>query len=157
MTAAEVPARAAAWARALAVAGVVVFLDQASKAIAIAELRLGASENVFFGIDLTLVHNEGIAFGALGGGGPLIVALAAASLALLMLYFARHAGERLLWLPVGAILGGALGNLADRARTGYVVDFVDPIAWPAFNLADVFIVAGVAGFVLMIGGRRAEE
>ena len=42
----------------------------------------------------------------------------------------------LLWLPVGLLLGGALGNLADRAREGAVIDFIDPVAWPAFNLAD---------------------
>ena len=51
----------------------------------------------------------------------------------------------MLWLPVGLLLGGALGNLADRAREGAVIDFIDPIAWPAFNLADAMIVVGRAG------------
>jgi signal peptidase II len=52
------------------------------------------------------------------------------------------------------ILGGALGNLADRAREGAVVDFIDPIAWPAFNLADAAIVAGVLGLVYVAEVKR---
>ena len=65
------------------------------------------------------------------------------SLALLIGYFALHRDMPLLWLPVGLLLGGALGNLADRAREGAVIDFIDPVAWPAFNVADTCIVVGV--------------
>ena len=60
----------------------------------------------------------------------------------------------LLWLPVGLILGGALGNLADRAREGAVIDFIDPIAWPAFNLADAAIVVGVLGLLYVVEAQR---
>ena len=60
----------------------------------------------------------------------------------------------LLWLPVGLILGGALGNLADRAREGAVIDFIDPIAWPAFNMADVAIVVGVLGLLYVVEAQR---
>jgi len=139
-----------AWGRALLVAAVAVAADQAVKALVLASLKTGESINVFYGLDITLVRNDGVAFGALGGGGPLILVLVLASVTLLLAYFARHARDRLLWLPVGAILGGAVGNLIDRMRIGKVIDFIDPIAWPAFNLADVFIVLGVAGFVLLI-------
>ena len=59
-----------------------------------------------------------------------------------------------LWLPVGLILGGALGNLADRARDGAVIDFIDPIAWPAFNFADAAIVAGVLGLLYVVETQR---
>jgi signal peptidase II len=148
------PGPAEAWARALAVTAVVVLVDQATKAAVVAGFAPGQSDNVFLGIDLTYVKNDGIAFGALGGGGPAIIVLVAISMALLVAYFARHAANPWLWLPVGTILGGALGNVADRARTGKVVDFIDPIAWPAFNLADAFIVVGVVGFVLVVGGDR---
>jgi signal peptidase II len=58
----------------------------------------------------------------------------------------------MLWLPVGAVIGGAIGNLADRARAGAVVDFIDPIAWPAFNLADMAIVIGILGLVYIVEG-----
>jgi signal peptidase II len=59
-------------------------------------------------------------------------------------YFAVHATRPDLWLAVGLTVGGALGNLADRVRIGAAIDFVDPPLWPAFNLADVAIVMGVA-------------
>ena len=145
-----------AWGRALLVAVAAVAADQAVKALVLASLNTGESINVFYGLDITLVRNDGVAFGALGGGGPLILVLVAASVTLLLAYFARHARDRLLWLPVGAILGGAIGNLIDRLRIGKVIDFIDPIAWPAFNLADVFIVLGVAGFVLLILSEGRE-
>jgi signal peptidase II len=144
----------AAWVWALAVAGGAVGLDQLTKAAIVSTYEVGETQNVFFGIDLTFVKNQGIAFGALGDGGPLILILVAAAMALLLGYFATHARERLLWLPVGAILGGAIGNVIDRVRLGYVVDFIDPIAWPAFNLADAFIVLGVLGFVILLGSGR---
>ena len=145
---------AAALARAVAVAGVTVALDQASKQIAVASLERGEEVNVFLGIDLTHVRNEGVAFGALSGGGPLLVIAIAVALGGLVAYFALNSRVRLLWLPVGLVLGGALGNLADRAREGAVIDFVDPIAWPAFNLADAAIVVGVLALLYVAEGAR---
>jgi signal peptidase II len=59
-----------------------------------------------------------------------------------------------LWLPVGMLLGGALGNLADRARQGAVIDFIDPVAWPAFNVADACIVIGVVALLYVVEGRQ---
>jgi signal peptidase II len=146
-----IPSAGGAWARAGAVALAALILDQLSKAAIVGSMQPGESDSVFYGIELTFVKNDGIAFGALGGGGTLILVLVAVSMVLLLGYFARHSRDRLLWIPVGMILGGAIGNVVDRVRLGYVVDFIDPIAWPAFNLADVFIVAGVAGFVLLLG------
>ena len=58
---------------------------------------------------------------------------------------------------MGAIAGGAIGNLADRARAGAVVDFIDPIAWPAFNIADICIVVGVLGLVYLMEGKQEPE
>ena len=133
----------AALARAAAVTGLTVLADQATKAIAVASLERGEEVNVFLGLDVTYVRNEGVAFGALSGGGPLLVIAIALALGGLVAYFLLNTQVRLLWLPVGLILGGALGNLADRARDGAVIDFIDPIAWPAFNLADAAIVVGV--------------
>ena len=140
------------WARAIATVGIVVALDQASKQAAVAGVGRGESVNVFLGIDLTNTRNTGVAFGALEGGGLVIALLIGLALAVLLAYFALHAGRPWLWLPVGMLLGGALGNLADRARLGAVIDFVDPIAWPAFNLADAAIVLGVLGLLYVIEG-----
>jgi signal peptidase II len=75
------------------------------------------------------------------------------SLALLLGYFVLHRNQPWLWLPVGLLLGGALGNLADRAREGAVIDFIDPVAWPAFNLADACIVVGVFVLLYVVEGR----
>ena len=129
--------------RAVGVVALVVLADQVTKQIAVASLERGEEVNVFLGLDMTYVRNEGVAFGALSGGGAVLVVVIALALAGLLTYFLLNTDVPLLWLPVGLILGGALGNLADRAREGAVIDFIDPIAWPAFNLADAAIVAGV--------------
>ena len=58
---------------------------------------------------------------------------------------------------MGLLLGGALGNLADRAREGAVIDFIDPVAWPAFNVADSCIVIGVLALLYVVEGRPRTD
>jgi signal peptidase II len=152
-----VNSRLAGVTRAVAAAAVVVTIDQATKQAAVSSLARGEQANVFFGLDLTNTRNKGVAFGALEGGGLVIAVLIGVALALVLGYFALNAGRPWLWLPVGLLLGGALGNLADRAREGAVTDFIDPIAWPAFNLADVSIVAGVLGLLYLLEGGRDDR
>jgi signal peptidase II len=147
-------AKARGLARAVATAGVVVAVDQATKQIAIASIARGESENVFFALDITNTRNTGVAFGVLEGGGLLVGLLIGLSLGVLVAYFALNLDRRGLWLPVGLLVGGALGNLADRARDGAVIDFIDPIAWPAFNLADASIVIGVLGLLYVVDKPR---
>jgi signal peptidase II len=147
-------ARALGLARAVATAGVVVALDQATKQLAIASVERGESENVFFGLDITNSRNTGVAFGVLEGGGVIVALLIGLSLAALVTYFALNMELRLLWLPVGMLVGGALGNLADRAREGSVIDFIDPVAWPAFNLADASIVIGLLALFYVVERPR---
>lgn len=148
-------ARARAWLVATAVCAVVVVLDQASKAIARAELEPGSGATIVGPLELTEAHNSGVAFGlAAGGGGLLIAATAVALIAILALF--AHNPERPGIAPAtGLLLGGALGNLADRARVGEVTDFIDLAPWPAFNLADVAITAGVV--VLALSYLREVE
>lgn len=141
---------ALAWARLGAVVAGVLALDQVSKAIAISSLRRGESVNVFYGLDLTNVRNTGVAFGALSGGGALVPVLVGCALLLMLVVFWRRAGTPWIWLPAGGVVGGALGNLADRSREGTVIDFIDPIAWPAFNVADVAVVVGVLGLLYVL-------
>ena len=148
---------AGGWARTLATAAIVLASDQAAKQLVTSSLGRGESVNVFFGLDLTNTRNTGVAFGALKGSGLIVGALIAVVLVLLIGYFAMNATREWLWLPVGMLLGGATGNLLDRAREGAVVDFIDPVAWPAFNLADVAIVLGVAALLYVLEaspGRR---
>ncbi len=140
-------------AAAIATAGLVVAIDQATKQLAVAHIDRGEQVNVFFGLDFTNTRNSGVAFGAFAGGGAVVAVLIGVSLALLVGYFVLHRDMPLLWLPVGLLLGGALGNLADRARDGAVIDFIDPVAWPAFNLADACIVVGVFLLLWTVEGR----
>jgi signal peptidase II len=144
-------------AAAVATAGLVIAVDQASKQLAATNIAPGDQVAVIPGLDLTNTRNTGVAFGALEGGGLVVAILIGASLALLVTYFVANRDRAWLWLPVGMLLGGALGNLADRAREGAVIDFIDPIAWPAFNVADSCIVIGVLLLLWLVEGgpRRA--
>ena len=137
-----------AWARALAVAGIVVALDQVAKQIAIRNVAPGEPVEVIFGFKISNVRNNGIAFGLLTGAGDAVVlVLTLGALGMLVGYFAAHATRPDLWLATGLVVGGALGNVADRIRIGAAIDFIDPPLWPAFNVADVAIVVGVAFLV----------
>ena len=142
-------------AAAAATAGVVVALDQATKQLAATNIARGDQVAVFPGLDLTSTRNTGVAFGALEGGGLVVACLIGLSMAVLIGYFAVNASMPWLWLPVGMVIGGALGNLADRARSGAVIDFIDPIAWPAFNLADASIVLGVLALLYLIETKES--
>ena len=90
------------------------------------------------------VQNSGIAFGFFASATAVVVVLTAGAVAWMLAYFARS-GARNPVLPValGLVIGGSVSNLADRVRLGHVTDFLDLSNWPAFNLADSFIVLGV--------------
>jgi signal peptidase II len=145
--------RAGGPAAALLTAGVVVAVDQSTKQLVNTDIARGDAVSLVPGLDLVNARNTGVAFGALEGGGWVLAILIGISLALLLGYFALNRHRPLLWLPVGMLLGGALGNLADRAREGAVIDFIDPVAWPAFNLADACIVVGVFVLLYLAEGR----
>jgi signal peptidase II len=142
--------RVRAWRLAGALCGVVVAVDQASKAIVQSSLVPGESVDVLPGLQITDVHNTGVAFGLAGGAGIGVILLAVAALVLILATFARDPRRRGLWIPIGLLAGGALGNLADRIRMDSVTDFIDLPLWPAFNLADIAIVAGVVGLALLL-------
>jgi signal peptidase II len=141
----------------LAALAVTIGLDQLTKQVAIASVERGESVNVFLGLDITNTRNSGVAFGALQGSGSIVAVLISCALLALVAYFAVNAASPWLWLPAGLMLGGALGNLLDRVREGAVIDFVDPMAWPAFNLADACIVAGVLGLLVVVELRPGER
>jgi signal peptidase II len=120
-------------------------------------IERGHSVNVFFGLDLTNTRNSGVAFGALQGASLIVAILIGLSLLLLLGYFIVNRDTPLLWLPVGLLFGGALGNLLDRAVEGAVIDWIDPVAWPAFNVADACIVAGVLTLLWVVEGRSKRD
>jgi signal peptidase II len=142
------------WALALATVGVVVALDQLTKAWVGATVGPHERINIFFGLDITRVKNTGVAFGALSGSGALVFVAVLVAMIGLLLYFAAHITKPGLWLPVGMVFGGAIGNLADRVRIDGVTDFIDPVLWPAFNFADMCIVLGVVGVLYLAESRK---
>jgi signal peptidase II len=149
--------RTEVWAWTLALIGAVVAVDQIAKQIVSERVTRGDPFEIIFGIEISNVRNDGIAFGLLSGGDALVLAFTLATLGLLLTYFAftwQRPGE---WIAVGLLVGGALGNLADRMRDGAVVDFVDFPLWPAFNLADVAIVAGVTLLAMIVLEAHHEQ
>ena len=148
--------RAAARAAALAI--VVVAADQATKALVRANVDLGSRDGVFPGVEIVHVRNRGVAFGLFSDGGLVLVVIGVASVVALLAFFATHSRRPLVWLPTGLLLGGAAGNLIDRTRQGFVTDFIDLPAWPAFNLADTSITIGVLSLLYVLEGppRHAD-
>jgi signal peptidase II len=142
-------AGARAWALAAALSGLVFAADQGAKAAIEAHLVPGQRVEVVGPLELTLAHNSGVAFGLAGGAGGGLVLVTVAALAVVGCLFARSPTRPGMWVAVGLLAGGALGNLADRVRADVVTDFVHLGSWPDFNLADVAISAGVLLLVLL--------
>jgi len=147
--------RARAWLWALLSAAVVVLVDQLAKAAVRDSIVPGETRSVLPGLRLVDSRNKGIAFGFLPGHHWLVTALIVVALVVLLVYFARHSSRPLVWLPTGMLLGGALGNILDRARSGSVTDFVKlPLGWPPFNLADASITIGVLLLLVVVERRE---
>jgi signal peptidase II len=131
-------------------------LDQAAKLAAVALLDPTRPLALLGGaLRLTLTHNTGGAFGLLPGGWFHVVASALISGVILAYVFTGHLAQgpgRA--LPLGLIVGGALGNLLDRLQSGAVTDFIDLQVWPVFNVADIGITVGVALLALELIRRR---
>jgi signal peptidase II len=154
----------------LVVAALLLAADQASKWWILDALRLPELGQVPllalgpFGLDLSMVWNRGVTFGLLSGDGPwnhLILAVLAAGIALFLLRWLARAETRMVAVALGAVIGGAVGNVVDRLRFGAVVDFVDAHAWGwhwyVFNIADAGIVCGVAALIADALFRSAPE
>jgi signal peptidase II len=144
---------------------VVIVLDQLTKALVLARMELHQSIHVVDGFfALTYVRNTGAAFGILAGRlaeyrVPFLLMISVLALGVL-LWFVRTipAERRLVIVACGAVLGGAIGNMIDRAAYGEVIDFLDVYVgtyhWPAFNVADAAITCGVV--VLCLDALRGE-
>ena len=146
----------------------IVFLDQLTKQMVTASMRLYESIAVIPFFNITYVHNTGAAFSFLSDAGGwqrwFFAALAFVVSIIISVWLARlKKNEILLAISLSLILGGAIGNLIDRLLYGYVIDFLDVYYktwhWPAFNVADSAITVGVVFLLLeSIGiGRPPEE
>ena len=147
------------WVALAAVAAAALVADQITKQIVASTLELGSEVRVVGPLSIHHVQNSGIAFGLFASATSLVIVLTAFAIAWMLLFFARS-GARHPVLPaaLGLVIGGSLSNLVDRVRLGHVTDFLDVRFWPAFNLADSFIVVGVAVlFVALLSSERAAH
>ena len=138
-------AGSAQWFALLIVASAAIVADQVTKQVVGRTLMLGDSIDIVGPFSIHHVQNSGIAFGLFASRTAPVIAVTAIAVGLMLWFFARS-GRRHPVLPValGLVVGGSIANLIDRVRLGHVTDFLDLVAWPAFNLADTFIVVGVA-------------
>lgn len=131
-----------------------IVLDRLSKAWAAGALPLGTQSGPDFGlVRLTMVHNEGAAFG-IGQGHPeffVVIAVAILAAMLAWLIFGKQHGK-LETLSLALIAAGAVGNVIDRVAQGYVVDFFEFtfINFPVFNVADICVTCGVVLFMICV-------
>jgi signal peptidase II len=143
----------------------IAVLDQATKAVASAALFLGDPVPVAGDVvRLTLVHNTGAAFGLFPGSRFPFIVISILAIAVVLYLYTREAyrgvPQRVL---LGCILGGAVGNLVDRVRLGWVIDFIDVgigrTRWPVFNVADSAVTVGVIllAWYLSRAGRPAPD
>lgn len=142
--------RVAAFTLAGLLAAAVVGLDQLTKRTVAAGIAPGEEKSLLPGVHLVHVHNTGVAFGFLSGGGTIVLVCTLVALVVLIAYFVLHPGRRGLWVPTGLLLGGAIGNLIDRLMNGWVTDFIKLPHWPAFNVADMAITFGVIALVFVL-------
>ena len=135
----------AQWLALLVVAAAAIVADQLTKQLVGRTLAIGESVDLVGPFSIHHVENSGIAFGLFASRTSFVIAITGIAVGLMVWFFARS-GRRHPVLPVGLglVLGGSIANLVDRVRLGRVTDFLDLDAWPAFNLADMFIVVGVA-------------
>jgi signal peptidase II len=143
------------WLALVAIALAAVAADQLTKHIVVSQLSLDDGVHVLGPLWIRHVQNSGIAFGLFAQATAIVIALTGVAIAWMLFYFARS-GARHPVLPValGLVIGGSMSNLVDRVRLGYVTDFIDLRWWPAFNLADSFIVIGV---VVLLGALMLAE
>ena len=139
------------WLSLAAVALAGLGADQLTKAIVTNRLGLGDEVHIVGPFSIHHVTNSGIAFGLFASATPIVILLTTVAVAWMVYFFARS-GSRHPVLPValGLVIGGSVSNLIDRVRLGHVTDFLDLKYWPAFNLADSFIVVGVAALLLAL-------
>ncbi len=149
----DAPGRAV-WPLFLGLAAAIVVADQLTKAWLTGFLAPGASVAVLDDwLRLVFSQNRGGLFGFLQGQVLAFAALSTVVIGLIVAYHARSGRDPWLSLALGFLLGGAIGNLIDRLRYGYVVDFVDAgvgdIRWYTFNVADAAISTAIVLLILL--------
>jgi signal peptidase II len=143
--------RGRAWLLAALVLVAVLGIDQLTKHLVETSIEHGDERKLLPGIQLVDTRNRGVAFGFLPAHQGLVTIFIGIALLFLLVFFARNSARAWIWLPTGLLIGGALGNIIDRARHGSVTDFIKlPLGWPPFNLADAAITIGILLLFIVI-------
>ncbi len=146
------------WGGLALVAFAAIVADQVTKHVVTSTLSLDESVHVLGPLSIHHVQNTGIAFGLFSGATSLVVVVTAAAIVWMLVFFARSAARHpVLPAAFGLLIGGSVSNLFDRVRLGHVTDFIDLNWWTfrVFNLADSFIVVGVA--ILLVAIAAADR
>lgn len=127
----------------------VLAADQVSKGLVRADVVEGERLHPLPLVSIVHVENTGVAFGALGSHRWLVPVLTLLALAGVLVWYFSNPARPGAWFPAGLVVGGAIGNLTDRARNGSVTDFIAVPHWPAFNIADIAITIGVIALIVV--------
>ena len=163
---ATVERRATRWGLFIAIAVAVVIVDQLTKSWLVANVQPGGAIEIV-GDWLRLIHgrNNGGLFGLFGGSAAVLALASLGVIGLIVAYHARSKPNVVLTIALGLLLGGAIGNLIDRLRFGYVIDFVDAgigtLRFYTFNVADSAISIAILLLILLalfpaLGGSGSE-
>jgi signal peptidase II len=142
----------------VSIASFITVCDQATKFLIRQAIQPGVSRPVIAGIfHLTLIRNKGAAFGIFKAQTPFFIALGIIATLLIMYYLPRLGKKDLpVKIALALMMGGIVGNLIDRIRLGYVVDFLDFRVWPVFNVADSAITIGAAVLIANIIAKKGK-
>ncbi len=140
----------------LGLALILLIADQFTKTLILGYYRLGDATYVTSFFEVVRVHNTGAAFSFLASASGwqrwFFIALGVVAALFILWMLRQHAGQKLFAFSMACLLGGAVGNVIDRALHGYVVDFIHlhyaGWSFPAFNVADMGITAGAIGMIL---------
>ncbi|MHB1455992.1 MAG: signal peptidase II [Armatimonadota bacterium] len=123
----------------------ILVLDQLSKYLILSKYSLGISAPIIHNVfHISLLRNNGGAFGIMQSLPWILLFVSAAATVMIVVMLKNKASiPKVVGIALALQLGGALGNLIDRIRLGYVVDFIDLMIWPIFNVADIAITVGV--------------
>jgi len=129
----------------------ILILDQLIKFVIIKKIPLNSSISVIPKIfSLSHIHNYGAAFGIFQNSSQLLLWFSIIIVGIILYIYDRIPKEKIVQILVALVLGGTLGNLIDRIRFGYVIDFLNFKIWPAFNLADSAITIGIIGLIIYL-------
>ena len=140
----------------------IILFDQLTKWLVQSSMTLNTSIPVMEGVfSMTYIHNSGAAFSMLQGKTFLLIGIQLLVIFAMLAYASmkRRGMNRLLLVSLGLIIGGGFGNLIDRVRQGYVVDFFDFHFWPIFNVADIAVSVGcglLIVYVLFVEGKESD-